>query len=168
MLSLCFIGRYLNSANLSLISVFLTVCDSFVVAQVFFTQKSSIFMCKPSSVTLRLCFKKVGMQSVPRWWTGLILLLSVTHGMGYPLDGFRSVLWLCPFPAFCQFTASWLWGLLERALMLWQHCLAIAKHWCNTSTILCTSAEQSTVWAAVGNLTPSQPDPLQYGSHSGL
>lgn len=79
MLSLCFIGRYLNSANLSLISVFLTVCDSFVVAQVFFTQKSSIFMCKPSSVTLRLCFKKVGMQSVPRWWTGLILLLSVTH-----------------------------------------------------------------------------------------
>lgn len=91
-----------------------------------------------------------------------------TYGMGYPLDGFRSVLWLCPFPAFCQFTASWLWGLLERALMLWQHCLAIAKHWCNASTILCTSAEQSTVWAAVGNLTPSQPDPLQYGSHSGL
>lgn len=48
-------------------------------------------------------------------------------------------------------------GLLERALMLWQHCLAIAKCRSSASTVLATSTEHSAVWAAVGSVIPARP-----------
>lgn len=115
-------------------------------------------MCKPFSVALTLCFKKLGLQSVPRWLVGIILLLSVTDiAWDFLWMGLDQCHGCVPSQPFASSLPPGFEGLLKRVLMLWQHCLAIAKHGCSANTVLATSAEHSTAWAAVGNVMPARP-----------
>lgn len=49
----------------------------------------------------------------------------------------------------------------EPALILCHAAWPWLKHWCDTSLGLDSGAQLSAVWAAQGQATPSQPDPVQ-------
>lgn len=84
---------------------------------------------------------------------------QMSYGMKYSFSQFRSVIWaLIPPRIYPPPSCWWCANIGEIGLILGQGCSAVAKILIFISTFFATNAKLSTVRAAIGKKTPSQPE----------
>jgi len=102
------------------------------------------------------------MNALPSSFLLAFLLSMTSHSMKYPFGQFGSVLLATSPPSLLPTSSLLAFGRgvgVERALMLWEHCSAVAKTVECSRDLLATATKHTTIRAAMGkvNSTPTRP-----------